>query len=552
MTMAKTFAEPSRHLINHLEAKRPSLVLDWRLALGAVFLLAFAVRFMFLGHDTLSHHEAGRALRFWSTSLDEMRMSPPLQYAIWWMTRHILGAGEFAMRLPSAVAGVACVGVLFLFVRSHVDAWSGVCVAAVAACHPELVRFSRIIKEFSFEALTCVVVVWVGAQACRSLSVRHLRIFLVASVIAIGFSYTGPLVVASWLVMITWAATRSGTDRRVVIKYLVYVGAVLALTVALWYLWLSGGFRREALSSFYEERFQAWPIDYSLATLASWLVGQSYGALKYVLGITAVWPPMDTLVGGYGLVLGVASASVLLRKARSFCLATLLIVGLAAFFGAMKLWPYGPYCTMTFLTPLMCIAIGCGLRQLMGSLGASPVVAVLALVCVLFPAARSVKSTIVNPSETEHLRPVLNYIDRHARPGDGLFAYYPTRWAVRYYWPPDQFRPQENASIRFKEERYDGKRAGVEVLLQPTDDRGDLMKMASRFKEFLAVRKRVWFVFTHEFHKERKEWIGHLENRFRLADKFESADASVHLFVERSTESVAQNDSPSTLETQQR
>ena len=128
---------------------------DWRVALVLVVGLAAVVRLAHLGHSSLTGDEAARAHDAWSASLEKMCWYPPLQYAILWTTRHAVGESEFVLRLPNALAGLACVVVLFLFVRKHVDPWSGVCVATVAAFHAELLIYSRMLKEFSIEALMC-------------------------------------------------------------------------------------------------------------------------------------------------------------------------------------------------------------------------------------------------------------------------------------------------------------------------------------------------------------------------------------------------------------
>ncbi|MCH7871897.1 MAG: hypothetical protein IID33_09380, partial [Planctomycetes bacterium] len=157
--------------------------------------------------------------------------------------------------------------------------------------------------------------------------------------------------------------------------------------------------------------------------------------------------------------------------------------------------------------PVACIAIGCGLRRIAAQLGRSLPVVLLVLVCLANPAARALKHTVIYPRETEHLRPVLQYIDQHAQEGDGIFAYYAV-WAVPYYW----------------------KRDDLGVLIQPTDDRGDITKFAERFDEFMADHRRVWFLFTHNWKSEREEWIDHLKRNYRLVDVLEIADASAHLF----------------------
>ena len=95
---------------------------DWRPALLLVLLVAVVVRVSMLGYSSLSHAEAGRANdAHWATML-EMRWYPPLQYIVLWTVTALGGKGEFVLRLPNALAGVACVVALFMFIRRYVDA----------------------------------------------------------------------------------------------------------------------------------------------------------------------------------------------------------------------------------------------------------------------------------------------------------------------------------------------------------------------------------------------------------------------------------------------
>lgn len=487
------------------------LLRDWRWALALVILLAVVVRLSHLGHDSLSHDEAARVNAAWSTTPDKMRWFPPLQYALLWTVRHTLGGSEFAMRLPSALAGIACVVTLFLFTRKYVDAWSGVCVAAVAACHAELVTYSRLLKEFSIEALMTVVVTWAGVEAYRSPSPRKVWIFAACAVLGLSLTYTGSLVVLAWVPVLLWAGVTTTSERRRNLTHLGAVTLVLLLTGALWYMWLSGAFNRDGTSYHYGVLGGAWPIDYHAATLVNWFIARSYGALRYVLGISPLYAPIDTLIGAYELLLILGALGMLRKRLPSLCVAVVLLLVATATVGALRLWPYGDVHTMLFLVPFVCLAIGCGLRETIARFGKTLPAVALVIVCIANPAARAVKNTALNPSETEHVRPVLDYIDRNAQPGDGIFAYYAAGWAVQHYWIRDD----------------------VETLLEPLNDRGDITSFGTRFERFMTDHKRVWFVFTHNWKNERDEWISYLKENYGLVDEFKIADASVHLFEAR-------------------
>ncbi|MCK4658766.1 MAG: glycosyltransferase family 39 protein [Phycisphaerae bacterium] len=493
------------------EALIHSRVRHWCWALALIVVFAFVVRAAHLGDTSLRHDEAGRASAAWSASLDEMRWFPPLQYSILWAVRHAFGRSEFAMRLPSAAAGFACVVVLFLFVRKCADTWSGICVAAVAACHPELVALSRIVKEFSIEALMCVVVTWAGFEACRTLSRRRLLGFLLCAILSISLTYTGSLVAASWAMLLGYAALKGRTERLHRLIQVSGVAVVVALVAALAFLWFSGAYNRDGASHQYGVCGGAWPVDYDIAALAKWFVIKSHGMLRYVLGVGGVWAPLDTLIGGFELVLAAASLPPLWRRMRSFCIATLCILAFTVLAGSMKLWPYGCFHTMTFLVPLVCVSLGCGLRHLASKLSVSPAMVMLVVVCVGIPGARAVKSTLFAPPPQEHLRPVFEYTVEHLEPDDAIFIHYETRYAYGFYWQD----------------------TGHPVRLQPWESRDNLALFTDRFDAWIAEHPRVWFVFMLRRPAETGPWMEHIKEHYHIRDEYRFNDVATYL-IERS------------------
>ncbi len=481
---------------------------DWRPVLLVVLFLAVVVRVSMLGFDSLSHAEAGRANDARWATLSEMRWYPPLQYAVLWAVRSFVGKGELVLRLPSALAGVACVAVLFMFTRRYVDAWSGVCVAGVAAFHAELVTQSRIMKEFSIEALMAIILMWAGLAAATHRTTRSLITFAAIALLAMLLTYTAPLIAASWLLVIGFLLIRNSETHKQ-IPCFVGVAIALAIGAGLSYLWLSGAFNKSGAYKDYGIVNGAWPIAYDVETLALWVVAQSYGAMRFVLGISPLYAPIDALIGGYEILLIAVAVTVLYRRVPALCAATVVLVLLTMVAGAARFWPFGNFHTQTFLVPLVCVAVGCGLRRAATQLKSRPAIAALVLVCLINPAARAVKNTVVSPPVSEHLRPVLEYVNVRAERDDGIFVYYAAAAATRYYW-----------------ERRD-----IGILTQTYKDRGHVDRFLARFDRFMADHNRVWFVSTHDINDERKTWTAALQRKYTSVDEYESEDAAVTLFV---------------------
>ena len=91
-------------------ARRSALPAWWPLA--ALTLLAAALRLSTLGEQSFWYDEAFTPVHVLHASLGATLRSvlhtentPPLWYAIAWADSRVLGSGEVALRLPSALAG---------------------------------------------------------------------------------------------------------------------------------------------------------------------------------------------------------------------------------------------------------------------------------------------------------------------------------------------------------------------------------------------------------------------------------------------------------------
>ncbi len=483
-----------------------------------VLMAAATLRFADLGRGSLSQDKDFRLSQVDHGT--DLRWFPPLVIPINKVALAVAGNNEFGLRLPTALAGLACVIVLYAFTRRYFDPWAGLCVAAVAAVHPLLVNYgSRVLKEFGYESLFCVLICWAGMAACRQLSRRNIVIFAAICLLGLLIAYSPTLLIGAWLPVLLVVAWRGG-DRRALLQLLI-VAFVLGLIIGACYLWYSGSATRAVASDHYGSGYHAWPDSYSLAGLAAWAKRAYYGTALILLGIEWTWYPVNWIIGTLEVVAIAAALGICWRRSREMCAAILLLALGLGVVGAARLWPVGAIHAMTFAVPLACIFIGCGLRHIAGRLGGNAATAVLIAGCIAIPGVRAAKHTIIEPEKNEQLRPVLEYVLAEAKAGDGVFVYHAAGSAFQFYWP----------SL--------GKDAGrsldeLPLLIEPGSDRGDFEAFRDRFDSFLADHGRVWFIFTHNWRDEREKWIGHLTTRYELVDACTIADASAHLVTRRS------------------
>jgi len=486
----------------------------WHLVGVAVILATSAwFRLAHLDAGSLIHDEAWRAnicYGFYGGTAYTPRRLPPLQSGAGWLIQHTLGRTELAMRLPSALCGIGCVLLAYLFTRRHLDRGAALAAAAVVGFHPLLVTYSRQAKGFSLEALAAVALLWVGVEVCRRRSSRAIFGFAIVAVVAMGFTFTASLVIAAWMpilaVAVLWHGPADGRLRR----SLAAVVMILMLAGGAWYVWLSGcpvGDMAREHPAF----VHMWPKSYGLLTLGTWMVSRTDGILRFVLGTSVVWSPLKWFIGMAGFLALVASAGTLWKRCRPACLFAALLTLEVFVVGALRLWPIGELRTMAFLIPLFAIAVGCGLQQFVRRMGLSPATIVIFACCVFVPAVRATKATLLPPPLEQHTRPVFAYTAEHLQPDDTIFIHYEMRDSYGFYW----------------------RDTGHPTLLQPYDCRDNVSRFAEVFDAWIAEHRRVWFVFMLRRPSETELWIEHLEKHYRILDQHRYNDAATFLIERR-------------------
>lgn|GEM_PF-2947103 len=484
---------------------------SWASIAVAVLVFASVVRLADLGERSLTHDEAWRANWSHHGGADEILHFPPLQFLLGCMIQHGIGRSEFVLRLPYALAGIACVIILYEFTRRTIDGRSAVFVAAVVAVHPVLVAYSRVFKVFGLEAMMSALLVWAGFATFHRFTRRNLLVFLAVAITGLGLTFTSSLLIAAWTPLLIWSATRGdtpGDNQRASPGTLLWVLGVIFVFGIGWYCWLSGSSHTDRFATYHEHTFHVWPESYAAPVLLHWFLRSAYGAIRYALGMELVWSPLSWVIGTAELLVVGASIGVLWRRARVLLCFVPFLFFVTALAAALRQWPLAALHTSTFLVPPVAIAVGCGLAAMVGRLGRSIPTAMLLAVCLFIPAARAVKASIISVSKPEHVRPVLEYVSERKQPGDAVFVYYAADDAFEFYW----------------------RDATVPVLVQPRSDRGHVERFTERFDRFIADHGRVWLVFAKDWDAEQADYVHYLTGRYRLLDACESCDASGHLF----------------------
>lgn len=145
------------------------------LILGAILVLAAVLRLRGLGHESLWHDEVltwnvARAplAEFWPTHR-RIEVGPPGYFLLANRWMHLFGGAEASLRMPSALAGIASVGAMYLFVRRLLrDVRSATAAGLVAAL---MLCLSRYHIAYSQEARPYAVLLLLALLCCHAFMV---------------------------------------------------------------------------------------------------------------------------------------------------------------------------------------------------------------------------------------------------------------------------------------------------------------------------------------------------------------------------------------------
>ncbi len=201
--------------------------------LAALTLVAAALRLSTLDLQSFWYDEAFTPVHvlhpsLWATlrSVVHTENTPPLWYVLAWADSRVLGTGEVALRLPSALAGIATVPVAWAIGRGLAGRRTAIVCAALVAVNPLLVWYSQEARAYALFVLTSTLAIWCLQRAQRQPTPRRIVAFAVAGALALLSHYFAVFLL---IPMVLWLLY-DGRTRRVAwpaLAALVLVGAGL-------------------------------------------------------------------------------------------------------------------------------------------------------------------------------------------------------------------------------------------------------------------------------------------------------------------------------------
>jgi hypothetical protein len=288
--------------------------------LAALTVAAAALRLSTLGLQSFWYDEAFTPVHvlhpsLWATlrSVVHSENTPPLWYLLAWVDSRILGTGEVALRLPSALAGIATVPVAWAIGRELAGRRAALACAALVALNPLLVWYSQEARAYALFVLMAALAMLCFLRAERDPTPRRMAAFALTGALALLSHYFAVFLL---IPMALWLLYTPRTRRAALpaAGALAIVGAALVpLIVA------QGGHgtqwigrwplieRLEAIPQYYLTGYSGAPLGHGVELLVALPILAALG-----LGLWRMSEPSGPSLRGVMVALSIAACGVLI------------------------------------------------------------------------------------------------------------------------------------------------------------------------------------------------------------------------------------------------
>jgi hypothetical protein len=519
-------SDPGKALqvLNHTErAVEPRKVGSARWLLGDAFhrrlpllLIAWGILLrlgQYLHHRSLWFDEALIALNLLGRSysgllrpLDNNQGAPFAFLLIQKFIGERFGFGEYALRLLPLFAGIASLFIFYKVAQMVLPPQQRqqrrlpgtaltvrACNLAVglAALSPVLIYYSSEAKQYSTDFLVSCCMYWVFlVLATRAYTARLFVVSSIVGAVAIWASHPAVFLLAAFgfTLAILWIARREWSQLFRLCSAALFWAASFSLYYVVSLRRLA---QNETLLSYWSDGFI--PHGFGLQTW-KWLLLHLYGLVGNPIAVGAF------LAGCYALY----------RRNRVALYLLIVPVALPLLASYLRKYPFEGR-LLIFLLPSLFLLTAAGTEFLTRQGWLSEKLSVL-LIALLFaePAITSTKYLIRRGGRPkEEIRPVLQYVQERARPGDVCYIYHWAQFQYSYY--SRLYRLGCDNAV---------------IGLSHFDDRSAYKSDLNQ----LRGNSRIWFIFTHDSRDEQQYLIENLDLIGRRIEERKAYRADAYLY----------------------
>jgi mannosyltransferase len=325
--------------------------------LAALTLLAAALRLSTLDLQGFWYDEAFTPVHvlhpsLWATlkSMVHSENTPPLWYLLEWVDSRVLGTGEVALRLPSALAGIATVPVAWAIGDQLAGRRAALITAALVAANPLFVWYSQEARAYALFVLMAALAMLCFLRAEREPTRARMATFALTGSLALLTHYFAVFLLIGMVVWLAREPVRRRAARGAVACFVVVGLALLPLILA------QGGHGTQWIG--------AWALSSRLEAIPQYyLTGYSGAPLGHGVELLVALP----ILAGLGLGLrrirerprALRGASIALAVTAAGVLTPILL----ALLGADYLAPRNLVAAMIPLTALIAVILSAADRE---------------------------------------------------------------------------------------------------------------------------------------------------------------------------------------------
>ena len=344
-------------------------------------------------------------------SLDYQQYAPPLFLVLTKASTALFGINEFAIRLPSLLAGITTLVFMLLIANLliEVDAsrWYLLLILSFSIL---FLRYSTEFKQYAFDAaLTLLFIYWALKSRTRDFNPSRAVQWALAGVLAIWFSMPIVFVLAAIGLAFLYNSIRGN---RANLRFLLPIGATWLVSFGLYYyLILSGDATAVALLE-YHDRFFFRLFPGSLEDFRrNWSIIESlFRMATDQTVVSIVWAIVSFVVG----------TVFLLRTDRFIAILLLTPVILSLITSGLKLYSIIDRLAL-FMIPAIMLVMGIGIAKLWQRSN-TVLKGLMVLVMLLSIYNKKAYRYFWEPYELEDSKSVLNYLSTHRAEEDLLYV----------------------------------------------------------------------------------------------------------------------------------
>jgi hypothetical protein len=388
----------------------------------------------------------------------------------------VFGESEYALRLFPLLCSLAALPLLARLARRVLLPGGAVLATGLFALSAGVAYFAAEAKQYAGDALVTVLLADLALQWLAAPSARRTIILALMGTLVGWFSQPAVFVLAG--VALALLASAPQGQRRLLVPVVALWAVVAALAVVYARSRMESGLMAY-MRWFWRAGFMPWPVRTADDLLWPWRAFRDLFALL----LDYPWPALYVILAACGVV------SLLFRHWRQ---GLILLLPVVATLAAAMVRAYPLQVRLAFfLVPLLLLLVAEGAWRL-GELGGNRWLKQGVLIGAALPPAVGL---VRNPPvwRLEEPRPVLAELQRQYRPGDVVYAYYPSWQVLRYYGPRYGF-PFDRLDI--------GNCHGTDLH--------DYLKELDRYRG----HPRVWFFTAFDLNNtrnEREAMLGYLD-----------------------------------------